>query len=182
MAEGAKIHKPPRLAAAIAAACCCAMAAPAASAQTSPLGEGPLVVTGERFEYLPDERIAYVTGEPVATQGDVRLAADRFEVYFASDDDEDGGSEGDVGDVARLIAEGDVRYATPSLAAIGDYGVYDAQTRLITLTGDVTVTRDGNVLRGRKLVINVDDGRSVMEGDGARVRGVFITRRGAEGA
>lgn len=151
---------------------------PGAQAQLRPIGDGPLVVTGERFEYLPDDRIAYVTGAPVATQGDVRLAAERFEVYFAGD----GAGEDDVGDIARLIAEGRVHYATPEEVATGDHGVYDAISRLVTLTGDVVVTRDGNVLRGQRLVINVDDGRSVMEGNGGRVRGVFITRRDGEGA
>ena len=150
-----------------------------AAAQPQLGGDGLLVVTGERFEYVPAERVAYITGAPIATQGDVRLAAERFEVYFTAEET----SAGDAaGDIEKLYAIGEVRYATPDEIATGDYGVYDASSRLITLTGDVVVTRGGNVLRGGKLVINVDDGRSVMQGEGGRVRGVFITNSSAQGS
>ncbi len=81
--------------------------------------------------------------------------------------------------IERMEAQGPVYYITPTQTARGDHGTYIAATDTITLTGNVVVAQDKNVLQGEKLVIETKTGRSTMvatnQGRNAsgRVRGVF---------
>ena len=59
--------------------------------------------------------------------------------------------------------------------ATGDYGVMDMATNLATLTGgEVVMIQGPNVLKGKKLVVNLKTGVANVQGGGtAGVSGVF---------
>ena len=68
----------------------------------------------------------------------------------------------------------------PQETAQGDHGVYDVDSESITLIGSVVLTRDKNVIRGARLVLNLVTGESRIEGAPAggaqgRVRGRFVS-------
>ncbi|MEL7027940.1 MAG: LptA/OstA family protein [Pseudomonadota bacterium] len=176
------------LAAALAALVC----APAA-AQLSASDE-PVDVTADQLEVRRDDRLAIFSGNVIALQGEARLTAAQLTIFFAADADApsqaaappeaaaDGAAADGWGDISAMQAVGGVRYQTAEETAVGERAVYDADARTITLYENVTVTRGEDVVRGARLVVDVDSGKSVMEGGASgRVRGLFHIR-GRDGA
>jgi lipopolysaccharide export system protein LptA len=51
----------------------------------------------------------------------------------------------------------------------GDKLVYDAKGQLITITGNVTTSQGKNVIKGEKLVINLETGESAFDADTSNV-------------
>ncbi|MAP94759.1 MAG: lipopolysaccharide transport periplasmic protein LptA [Ponticaulis sp.] len=152
-----------------------------ASAQIS-AQRGPIQIEADRLDFLDKEGQAIYMGNVDAIQGDARIRAEKLTIYFAKKTENGEGATGlggNVGDVERLVAQGEVYYMTPNEKAKGDEGVYALDTDTITLTGNVTLTRGENVIVGDKLVVNVAEGRSRMEANstarGERVRTVIIT-------
>ncbi|PWE18411.1 hypothetical protein DDZ18_02050 [Marinicauda salina] len=145
-----------------------------------PPGEGPLDVSADEVEVFDREGRAVYSGDVNATRGDVRLRAERIEVFFQR---REGGG---FGDIRRLVAEGEVYYVTPTEVARGDRGVYEVADEIITLTGEVVLTQGCNVSTGEALVANLNTGFSSLSGaggevEGGRVRSVFFPDEGAPG-
>ncbi len=81
------------------------------------------------------------------------------------------------GAITRIEADGHVFVSQPGETAQGDHGVYDVDTRIITLTGtSVVLTREKDVLHGQKAVMNLNTGVSTLVPGtaGGRVQGLFI--------
>ena len=58
--------------------------------------------------------------------------------------------------------------------AKGDNGVFDVKTNSVTLTGNVVVTQGTNVVRGDRMVVDLDTGVSRVESEKTkRVEGLF---------
>jgi lipopolysaccharide export system ATP-binding protein len=131
----------------------------------------PIEIEAKTLDVQQDRRTAIFAGDVVATQGAMMLRADRVQVAYAA--------TGGPNAITRIDASGKVIVATPVETAQGNAAAYDVGTGIITLTGAVVLTRGENVLRGERLVLNLVNGTSRMEGGAAvgadgRVRGVFI--------
>jgi len=157
-----------------------ATAAPAI-AQTDGFGahdnEAPIEITADELEVRQNENVATFRGQVDAVQGTLTLSADALDVFYGGDGaavEEAAGAEA-LGDIRRVVARGNVVIASPRETANGSEGVYDVRTGEITLTGDVVLTRDDNVLRGNRLDIDLASGVSRLraEGEQGRVRAVF---------
>jgi len=57
--------------------------------------------------------------------------------------------------------------------AKGDLAEYDVETGKIVMTGAVTLTPGGNVVKGASLTIDLNTGRGAIDGGGGRVKSVF---------
>jgi lipopolysaccharide export system protein LptA len=161
-----------RLLRAIAAAAL-TLCATGAGAQLGPAVDvrQPIEIEAKTLDVQQDRRTAIFAGDVVATQGAMMLRADRVQVAYAA--------TGGPNAITRIDASGKVIVATPVETAQGNAAAYDVGTGIITLTGAVVLTRGENVLRGERLVLNLVNGTSRMEGGAAvgadgRVRGVFI--------
>lgn len=144
---------------------------PVSAQEAAPDYRGPIEITADALEVQQDNAIAVFTGNVRAVQGNILIAADRIQVAYAQG--------GDGADAIRSIdAEGNVFFSTSTETAEGDAGVYDVDNGIITLTGSVVLTRGENVVRGNRLVLNLATGVSRIEGapdgDGGRVRGLFV--------
>lgn len=149
-------------------------AAAAGAADVRHDGEQPIEINADSLEVRQDDRIAVFRGNVDAVQGQVRLRADELKVHYRAGA---GGQRGGVdGTIERIDATGNVFVSSPGETAQGDSGVYDVARREITLTGKVVLTRGQNVIRGRRLVLNMTTGQSRIDGGGAqgRVRGLFV--------
>lgn len=140
----------------------------------------PIEITADELEVRQAEQVATFSGEVDAVQGEMTLSADVLDVFYgdeagAADGAGDGAGE-PMGDIRRVVARGNVVVTSPRETARGSEGVYDLRTRRITLTGDVVLTRDDNVLRGNRLEIDLASGVSRMRaaGDDGRVRARFV--------
>jgi lipopolysaccharide export system protein LptA len=133
----------------------------------------PIEITADSLEVKQDQKTAVFRGSVAAAQGTLRLTADEITVHY-------GQVKGSApARISRIDAAGNVFVSSPEETAQGDRGVYDVDAESITLTGSVVLTRDENVIRGSRLVLNLATGKSRIEGtpaDGAqgRVRGRFV--------
>jgi lipopolysaccharide export system protein LptA len=83
--------------------------------------------------------------------------------------------------ISRVDAQGNVLVSTATDIGRGDYGVYNADTGIVTLLGNVTITRGDNAIRGQYAVVDLNNNVSRMlpaaDKSGApasRVEGLFV--------
>ncbi|MBS7540396.1 LptA/OstA family protein [Ancylobacter lacus] len=83
--------------------------------------------------------------------------------------------------IRRLEMNGGVVVTTKEQSATGDQGVFEAKTNIITLTGKpVVLTQGPNVIRGRKLTVDLVSGTSRFEG--GRIQSLIVPNSMKEGA
>jgi lipopolysaccharide export system protein LptA len=159
-----------------------AAAAPLA-AQTAAVGNSalrghdtraPIDIDAARVEVRDKESQAIFTGSVKIRQGDMALDAASVRVFYER-------SAGNALAVRRVDAQGGVALASPSERARSAYGVYDVDNRVLTMIGDVVLNRGDSVLRGQRLAIDLDSGRSTLDGatsaanpNAGRVTGRFV--------
>ena len=83
--------------------------------------------------------------------------------------------------ISRIDAQGNVIVSTATDIGRGDYGVYNADTGLVTLLGNVTITRGDNAIRGQYAVVDLNNNVSRMlptagqpGSPASRVEGLFV--------
>ena len=137
----------------------------------------PVDVTADRIEVQDRSDRAIFVGNVHVRQADLTLNTARLTVAYSSA----GGIQ-----IERLDASGGVVVRSPSETARGNFAVYDLDRRLITLVGDVQLSRGGSRINGSRLVIDLASGRAVVDGgpagvgqSGGRVTGHFtVPQRG----
>jgi lipopolysaccharide export system protein LptA len=137
----------------------------------------PVDVTADRIEVQDRADRALFVGNVHVRQASLTLDTARLTVAYSSA----GGIQ-----IQRLDASGGVVVRSPSETARGNFGVYDLDRRLITLIGDVVLSRGGSRISGSRLVIDLNSGRAVVDGgpaglgqSGGRVTGRFtVPQRG----
>ena len=151
---------------------------PVALAQVSGEG-GPIRVNADRSEVLERERKMVLIDNVDITQGDARLRSDVVTLEFSSSGNTTTSGLGSAfGDIRTMTARGNVFYVTPELKANGDLGVYVASTDTITLTGNVVLVRGEDVAKGERLVIELAEGRTTLDGGDSQVNMVIIPGEG----
>lgn len=156
------------------------LAVPAAQAQSPVGGNGdqPIDITANALELVDAQRVQVWSGAVEAVQGTNRLRTDTLRVYHGAPASGGPREVGRWGEPERMVAQGVTYFITPESVSKGDGAVYDLKRDVITVTGNVVLTRGESVVRGDTLVIDVASGRStldsVAQGRGTnRVRGVF---------
>jgi lipopolysaccharide export system protein LptA len=137
--------------------------------------DGPVDVTADRIEVQDRSDRAIFTGNVHVKQGEMTLDTPRLTVAYS------GGQAGGNGvQIKRLDAAGGVVVRSPSETAKGEFGIYDLDRKLITLIGNVQLTRQQNQVNGARLVSDLDSGRATIDGGppgvnqtGGRVSGHF---------
>jgi lipopolysaccharide export system protein LptA len=159
-----------------------AVAAAAQQSQVQPVSalkghnsNAPVDVTADRIEVQDRADRALFTGNVHVSQAELTLDTPRLTVAYAGAQGSPAGVQ-----IKRLDAAGGVVVHSPSETAKGDLGIYDLDRKLITLIGNVQLTRDQNQVSGSRLTIDLDSGRAVIDGgppgvnqSGGRVTGHF---------
>jgi lipopolysaccharide export system protein LptA len=137
----------------------------------------PIEITADQLEVQQEKQLATFSGNVQAIQGDIRLQAASLQVHYRAQD----GSADVEGSISQIIAKGEVFFSSPGQTARGDSGVYNVDKSLVTLDGKVVLTREDNVIRGNRLVLNLATGRSKVSGapsgGSGRVRGLFVPNK-----
>lgn len=135
----------------------------------------PVDVTAERIEVQDRADRAIFAGNVHVTQAELTLETPRLTVAYSG-----GQGGGSSVQIRRLDAAGGVVVRSPSETARGDFGIYDLDRKLITLIGNVQLSRQNDRVSGARLVIDLDSGRAVVDGgppgvnqSGGRVTGHF---------
>lgn len=134
--------------------------------------DAPVDVTADRIEVQDRSDRAIFAGNVRVSQGSMTLDTARLTVAYS------GGSGGVQ--IRRLDAAGGVTVRSPSETGKGEFGIYDLDRKLITIIGNVELTRGPNRVFGQRLVIDLNSGRAVIDGgppgvnqSGGRVTGRF---------
>lgn len=132
----------------------------------------PIDIDAARIEVRDRERQAIFSGDVKVSQARLNLNATQLRVFYDR-------GEGANPVINRIDAEGGVTLTSPSERVRAAYGVYDVEDRQITMIGGVVLTRGDSVLRGQRLAIDLENGRSTLDGaatggTGTRVTGRFV--------
>ncbi len=172
--------------------------APATGADAGKAARSPLDITSDQAETHSSDCSVVWTGSPEALRDQARLRSDIMIGHMEILKKAKAGAKApakpvaagpapagssDCGDLLNVEAKGNVYYASPDGRRVhGDNAFYDAVTKIITITGDVTAVDGQNVMRGTKAIYNTDTGEGHMEGSGKgpgaknRPRGVFYPK------
>lgn len=137
---------------------------------------GPIEISSDQLEVRQKDQVAVFTGNVLAVQGEMNLRSDKMTVYYRQNEEENEGKES----VSRIDVDGNVFISNPSETASGTKGIYDVDKNELRLLGDVTLTREQNVLKGNALIYDMTTGKSVLsrtEGSKpseGRVRALFV--------
>ena len=118
----------------------------------------PVDFEADRIEVQDRADRAVLAGNVKVRQGNLALDAARLTVAYT------GALTAGNPTVQRLDASGGVTVRSPSETARGEFATYDLNRRLITMIGGVTLNQGANVLRGGRLVIDLNSGRSIIDG------------------
>jgi lipopolysaccharide export system protein LptA len=75
--------------------------------------------------------------------------------------------------IEKITAQGNVKIIQGDWIAAGDTMDFNADTRIVTLAGNAKAWRDQNMVSGEKIVLYLDEGKSVVESssrEGERVK------------
>lgn len=138
--------------------------------------KAPIEISADSLEVQDKSQQAVFAGNVRVTQADMVLRADRLEVFYAGGSVTDGGGGG-PSSIKKIEARGNVFVTSKEDTAQGDTAVYEPDKGIVTMRGNVILTRGENVLKGTELVVNLNTGRSVMTGgggEGGRVKGLIV--------
>jgi lipopolysaccharide export system protein LptA len=146
--------------------------------------DAPIDITSDRIEVQDRADRAIWTGNVHAVQGDMTMDAARMTVAYNH-----ASQPGQDPQIQRIDASGGVTVVSPTERAKGNFGIYDLNRKLITLIGNVTLTRATNSVSGARLVIDMNSGRATVDGNavgggtspanGGRVTGHFTVPKRA---
>jgi lipopolysaccharide export system protein LptA len=128
----------------------------------------PVDVEADRIEVQDRADRAIFSGNVRVRQAGLSLNASRLTVAY---DNAGGGT-----DIQRLDATGGVTVTSASETAQGEIAIYDLPRRIITMVGGVTLTQGANRISGGRLVIDLNSGRAIVDGNAA------ASASGADGA
>lgn len=133
--------------------------------------DAPIAIEADELEVKDRENRAVFSGNVTVTQGDSSLRASRLTVVYAGSAAEAATAPSTPQDqrISRLEASGTVLVAAGNQAASGDEGTVDFDARTLSLTGDVTLSQDENVITGDALTVDLATGIARVTSTG-RVR------------
>ena len=131
----------------------------------------PISVSSDNFIGNFETKVGTYIGNVVVTQADYRLRADQVKVDIVD------GQPNKFEATGKVVFNSDAEMET----ATGDTGVYDLNPpRTLTLTGNVVLTKQKDVMRGTSLVVNMATGEAHLTAHGMpgnRVTSLFSPKQ-----
>ncbi|QGP79144.1 LptA/OstA family protein [Sphingobium sp. CAP-1] len=138
----------------------------------------PVNFNADRIEVQDRADRVVVSGNVEVTQAGMTLNAARMTVAYKN---QPGGGTGTDGiQIDRIDASGNVVVRKADQTARGNVAIYDLNAKLITMLGDVALTQGSNRLTGGRLVMDLNSGRSTVDGrsSGGGVSGATTSSAG----
>jgi lipopolysaccharide export system protein LptA len=129
----------------------------------------PVRIASASLEVRDKSKMATFSGNVHIVQGEFDVRSNTLVVFYDDEKDISGSKKtADAGrsnqQIRRMEARGSVVITQKDQRAIGDRADFDMRTNTVTLIGNVVVTRCEDVLRGRRLFVDMTTGVSRMEG------------------
>jgi lipopolysaccharide export system protein LptA len=124
------------------------------------------VTARDQFEYWQDQDVLVAKGNVLIVKTDgTKINGDKVTSYFRKN------AATGKREAFQVKAEGNVRVDTGKEIATSQHAVFDPNTKIAVLTGDVVITQNQNVFRGARAEIDTAKGISrLLPADGQRVR------------
>jgi lipopolysaccharide export system protein LptA len=138
----------------------------------------PINIEADSLEVFDKEGKAIYSGNVIVTQGETVMKAKKMQIFYVrSEEGQAAPAEGEAGAaIKRVEAEGDVIILEKDQIATGDKGIYEAATDVMTMTGNVALSKGQNVTKGQKLVYNLGTGIATVDaGATGRVSSSFVS-------
>lgn len=143
----------------------------------------PIVVTSDRLEYDYRSNVVVYRGAVQALQGRLKITSDTLTVTFADGKDGAAAPQGGFAlgagsaRLREIVAAGKVRIEDGTRWATGGRAVFDQANRTLVLS-ETPVLHDGaNEVLGDRVIVYLDEDRSVVEGGRKRVKAVLYPDR-----
>jgi len=161
----------------------------------------PINVTSDNLEYDYKANVVVYRGAVEVIQGPTKLTSDVLTVTMVNDKADKNGktdskdadkgaggsadpppadpgtgaapSAGDTGRVQNIVAVGNVRIDQGARWAVGGHAVFDQGQRTLVLTENPVLHDGPNVVAGDRVVVFLDENRSIVEGGRKRVKAVL---------
>jgi lipopolysaccharide export system protein LptA len=141
----------------------------------------PITITSDNLEYEYKDGVIVYRGDVLAVQGDIKVRSNELRITLAKSDDaqpdESGTAALGSASASRLdavVATGSVRIDQGTRWAVGGKATFDQKNRTLVLT-ESPVLHDGpNEIAGDRVVVYLDEDRSVVEGGRRRVKAVLF--------
>jgi len=130
----------------------------------------PIQIEADSLEVRDGEKLAIFKGNVDVKQGETTMRAATLWVYY--DGSVKPGAAGAGQGISRIEAKGAVIVSSGNNKATGQDAVFNMKTQEVVLTGDVVLTQCENIIRGKKLTVNLDTGKAQLSGTG-RVQALF---------
>jgi lipopolysaccharide export system protein LptA len=147
-----------------------AVAKPAAKSPLAPSdSNAPITISSDSFQADLNAKTGTYSGNVMVIQGDTKLRANTVKLSTINSK------------LDKVFASGNVVVDSPRSGIVtGDNGVYAVVPRTVLMTGNVTMKKGKDVMRGAQLTVNLVTGQATLGGGakapgvpGGRVQGVF---------
>lgn len=133
----------------------------------------PVQIDAASLEVRDKNKMATFSGNVHVVQGDTTMKCQTLVVFYGqevgiaqnSNDPKPpaAGMPKNAQNIRKIEARGGVTVVTKDQNASGDLGVYDLQSKTITLTGNVVVSQGQNVIHGERVVVDTVTGNARVE-------------------
>tara|TARA_B100001248_G_C27097938_1_gene325669 strand:+ start:87 stop:545 length:459 start_codon:yes stop_codon:yes gene_type:complete len=133
-----------------------------------PEARKPIEILADSMEWNKQLGQAIATGNAKAIQGETTIKANKIIAVLSEDNSQQ---------IKELKATGKVVFLKDKQLATGDKATYYLNQERVIIKGNVELKRDGNIIKGEKLVIDFLTGLSRMEGSSTdqKVKMKYIT-------
>ena len=158
----------------------------------------PITITADQLDYDYKANVVVYHGTVQAAQGRVVLHSDQLRITFDNTKDaKDGKSDksdkadgakpaassgsdptaAETGKVKEIVATGSVRIDQGTRFVTGGKAVFDQTSRTVVLTENPVLHDGPNEVAGDRVVVFIDENRSVVEGGRKRVKAVVFPNK-----
>jgi lipopolysaccharide export system protein LptA len=150
----------------------------------------PITITSDNLVYEYKDGVIVYRGDVLAVQGDVKIRSNELRITLAKSGKDAGAEEAGGATLASassskldaVVASGNVRIDQGTRWAVGGKATFDQKNRTLVLT-ESPVLHDGpNEVAGDRVVVYLDEDRSVVEGGRRRVKAVLFPDNDDAGA
>ncbi|MEW6324019.1 MAG: LptA/OstA family protein [Nitrospirota bacterium] len=138
---------------------------------------GPMTITSDRMMIHEAEQRATFEGRVMVQQGDLTVRADRLDVWVNGSAASLGPAYGS-GNITSIKASGHVEVVHQDRRARADEATYDQAKQQIELVGNLTGMEGGYQIAGTRMVIYLQERRSVIEGSRVVIPPGFASPQG----
>lgn len=128
----------------------------------------PITIEADRMETSKEQASVLFTGNVQATQGNLVINADEMTVLYTRAAVKPEGSSAErqgplTQKIEKIIARGNVKVVQEDWVAAGDTMDFNAGERIVILAGNAKAWQDKNMVSGEKIVLYLNEGKSVVE-------------------